>query len=239
MTKPLTAKEWGDHYNTSLAEGLVTALQHREYSWQTKQMLDVTSEGESVLEVGSGTGATSLALALSGRRSTALDFAQPCLDLASLAAKRLKCPLDTVMADATAELPFDDFAFDWVFQAGLLEHFEKQERVRLLRNWGRVAHRMVSIIPNAASIAYRYGKTRMEKKGCWPYGLELPQYTLINDFYEAGYRVTDEFTIGEEHALTFLPKWHPLRLVLGWWILQSKADNCGQGYLLVTIGERL
>jgi ubiquinone/menaquinone biosynthesis C-methylase UbiE len=239
MTKPLTAEEWGGHYNTSLVEGLMAALRQKEYSWQTQQMLELTSVGESVLEVGSGTGATSLALALSGRKATALDFAQPCLDLAVLAATRLECPIDVVLADATQELPFEDSAFDWVFQAGLLEHFERETRVQLLKNWGRVASRMVSIIPNAASIAYRYGKARMEKNGSWPYGLELPQYSLKNEFLEAGYKVTDEFTIGEEHSLTFLPRWHPLRQILKWWIKQNDEDNCGQGYLLVTIGERI
>lgn len=239
MTEKLSSEEWANHYNPALLSGLVESLRKSELSWQTRDMVLHTNPGETVLEIGSGSGATSLHLAMNGRVCTALDFAKPCLDLAEQAAKILDCQLKTIFADATKELPFADNAFDVVFQAGLLEHFHKEERQLLLRQWGRVGRRMVSIIPNAASIAYRFGKARMERAGVWSYGLELPQYTLTGEFAEAGFEVTNEYTIGELHALEFLPKYHPLRLILKWWINNNiSEDNCGQGYLLVTIGEK-
>jgi hypothetical protein len=98
---------------------------------------------------------------------------------------------------------------------------------------------MVSIIPNAASLAYRVGKAMMEKANTWEYGLELPQYSLRQEFLEAGMRVTEEYTIGEDHALNFLPKRHYLHDALHRWQKENICeDNCGQGYLLVTVGER-
>jgi len=238
MVEKLTSEEWANHYNPELLLGMVESLQKGQLSWQTKDMILHTKPGEKVLEIGSGSGATSLHLAMNGRECTALDFAKPCLELAEQAAGKLNCKLNTVFADATKELPFEDNAFDVVFQAGLLEHFHEEERQVLLREWGRVGRRMVSIIPNAASIAYRFGKARMETAGVWSYGLELPQYTLIGEFSRAGFDVTKEYTIGELHALEFLPKYHPLRLMLKWWIENNKEDNCGQGYLLVTVGQK-
>lgn len=239
MAEKLTSSEWAEHYNPSILEGLVEGLSRNELSWQTRDMIDHTHSGERVLEIGSGSGATSLHLARNDRICTALDFAQPCLDLAEQAAVRLGCPLKTVFADATQKLPFEDNAFDVVFQAGLLEHFHKDDRIKLLRQWGRVGKRMVSIIPNAGSLAYRMGKARMERKGTWSYGLELPQYSLFGEFADAGFHVTSEYTIGESHALEFLPRYHPLRLMLRWWIDNNPCeDNCGQGYLLVTVGEK-
>lgn len=239
MKERLTSEQWAEHYNPSQLSGLVEGLRKNSLSWQTQDMIRHSSPGDKVLEIGSGSGATSLHLAMNGRVCTALDFAQPCLDLAKQAARELNCDLTTVFADATQELPFDDNAFDVVFQAGLLEHFRKEERIRLLRLWGRVGHRMVSIIPNAASLAYRHGKARMERAGVWEYGLELPQYTLKGEFVEAGFEVMEEYTIGEAHALNFLPKYHPLRLALDWWIRNNiTGDNCGQGYLLVTSGKK-
>jgi hypothetical protein len=169
----------------------------------------------------------------------ALDNAQDSVALVSAAAQALHSSCEVRLADAEKELPFADSAFDVVFQAGLLEHFHAEERIRLCKIWGRVAKRMISIIPNAASLAYRLGKARMEHRGTWPYGLELPQYSLAQDFAAAGFNLTAEYTVGERHALEFLPKWHPLRLILsrifskGW-----LSDNAGQGYLLVTIGKK-
>lgn len=50
-----------------------------------------------------------------------------------------------------------------------------------------------------------------------------------------------EYTIGAEHALAFLPEEHYLRKALQLWLLESRQlgmeDICGQGYLLVTIGD--
>ena len=237
---PLTSEQWAEHYNPSQLESLVDNLAHCHLSWQTKEMLKLSKPGEKILEIGSGSSATSLYLALNGRNCTALDFAQPCLDLAQQAAVRLNCSIKTVFADATRELPFAVNEFDIVFQAGLLEHFQKHGRISLLRLWGQVSRRMVSMIPNAASLSYRVGKSLMEKAGKWEYGLELPQYTLQQEFADAGFRVIEEYTIGEEHSLSFLPSKHYLRIAIKKWIKENPCDdNCGQGYLLVTIGEKI
>jgi hypothetical protein len=237
---PLTSEQWAKHYNPSQLESLVDNLSHGHLSWQTREMLTLSKPGETLLEIGSGSSETSLYLALNGRNCTALDFAQPCLELAQQAALRLNCLVKTVCADATRELPFAVNEFDMVFQAGLLEHFQKHERISLLRLWGKIGKRMVSMIPNAASLSYRFGKALMEKAGTWEYGLELPQYSLQQEFADAGFRVVEEYTIGEEHSLGFLPAKHYLRIAIEKWIEENPCnDNCGQGYLLVTIGDKI
>ena len=236
----LTSEQWGEHYNISQVNNLVESVLKSELSSQSEEMLKLTKPGEKILEVGSGSGATTLTLAMKGRECTALDYSQACLDLTFEASKKLGCSIDVVLTDAEKGLPFEDNYFDVVFQAGLLEHFQQDERIRLLKLWGRVGKRMVSIIPNASSLAYRIGKARMEKKGTWAYGLELPQYSLIGEFHDAGFKVTKEYTIGAEHALAFLPKWHYVRIAIEMWLKKNPCeDNCHQGYLLVTVGEKL
>ena len=80
----------------------------------------------------------------------------------------------------------------------------------------------------------------MEKNGTWNYGMELPQYSLKSEFTKAGLEVIDEYTIGEKHALNFLPPKHYLRKALEKWLLENETgSNCGQGYLLVTIGKKI
>lgn len=240
--KRLTSEEWGEIYNPESVKMIAEKLKKGELHFQSKEMLKLTHENEKVLEIGCGSGGTSCYLALNGRIVTALDYSKNALLCADGVAKEMGVSLNTVFADAMKELPFAENEFDVVFQAGLLEHFEQEDRISLLKNWGRnvrIGGRMVSIIPNAASIAYRTGKAMMEQKGSWSYGLELPQYSLQGEFASAGFGVLKEYTIGAEHALNFLPKKFWLRKAMTRWLKENPTgDDCGQGYLLVTVGEK-
>ena len=239
MKKPLNDKEWGAHYNIGILDSVVRSVTSGQLSVQTQEILSITKENDKVLEIGCGSGASSLALAAHNRQATALDYAEECVNLVRAAATSLSVELAVHYHDAMLNLPFPDNEFDVVFHAGLLEHFEFSDRVKLLRNWSRVGQKMISLVPNAASLAYRVGKAKMEKDETWPYGLEIPIYSQHSDFAEAGLRVLQEYTIGASHALEFLPKLSPLRIVLNHWLNHNFCgDNCGQGYLLVTVGEK-
>lgn len=201
--KALTTEEWASHHNHRDLRGLVSNVRNSAYSAQTLAMIDISGSGKKILEVGSGSGETSLALQSKGNTCTALDFTQSCLDLTRSAGEELGLEVQTVFADATQPLPFNSNTFDLVFQAGLLEHFEREQRIELLRIWGACTTRMVSIIPNAASVAYQLGMAYQKEKGIWQYGLELPQFSLQEEFREAGFRVVKEYTIAKEAGLTF------------------------------------
>lgn len=238
--KGLTSEEWGKIYNPEEVAKIVFDLRAGRLSFQSKEMLKISKEGDKVLEIGCGSGATSVYLSQNKRIVTALDFSKEALSCAEGVAKELDVHVDTVFADATKELPFEEDAFDIVFQAGLLEHFEKKDRIQLLKNWAKVGKLMVSIIPNASSIAYRTGKSMMENEGTWNYGMELPQYTLGSEFNQAGLEIISEYTIGAEHALEFLPPKHYLRKALQRWLNENPCEDiCGQGYLLVTTGKKI
>jgi hypothetical protein len=139
-------------------------------------------------------------------------------------------------------LPFKDGEFDCVWSSGLLEHFISAERQTMLREWMRVtSDRILVLVPNAASVAYRVGKAVQEEGGTWPYGLEIPILSLRNDFESIGLRVVQEYSVGARHALNFLPGDHVLRNALAVW-MQDKTDqelrDCNQGYLLITKGSK-
>lgn len=239
MEKALTSEEWGKHYNLEFVDRIESDIRSNNVSCWTKEMLTLTEVGEKCLEIGCGTGMTSLYLAMHGRNVCALDYSDEVISLVSELKKRLGCNMNVKKVDAKNSLPFEENEFDVIFQCGLLEHFEKNERIQLLKNWGKAGKRMISMIPNASSIAYRVGKQMMEKNGTWEYGLELPQYSLKDEFMQAGFDVKAEYTIGAEHALNFLPKRHYLRKAIQKWISENECDDlCGQGYLLVTVGDK-
>lgn len=240
-TQRLNAEEWGEIARQSEMKDILDMLAGKTSpkSW-TLEMMKLTQTGERVLEIGCGSGQTSLYLAQNGRRVTALDYAPKSIELVQSVAARAGIGIETIQADAMKPLPFDENSFDVIFQAGLLEHFSQEERIGMLSTWAPYTKRMVSMIPNAHSLAYRLGKKISEQNGTWPYGLEMPQPSLLKDFMEAGFKNVQETSIGLEDALQFLPKHHYLRNAIERWRKEMGEDSdlWGQGYLLVTVGEK-
>lgn len=234
----LTEEGWGELYNESLVEQIVENIKTDKLNVQTQELIKLTKNGTRVLEIGCGSGETSLALAKRGREVTAIDYSAQSIALVNELVKNTGYKVNTYCIDALNELPFEDGEFDLVFQAGLLEHFEKHQRVDMLKKWKRVCKLMISLIPNAHCLAYRAGKILAEENKTWSWGLEMPQSTLIDEFEKAGYIDISEYSIGERHALNFLPNDHYLRVAVNRWLDENKnMADWGQGYLLVTIGK--
>lgn len=221
---------------------VIERVRHNRITEWGQVVLLNTSPGERVLEVGSGTGEISLQLAQAGRIVTALDYSADSLKFIRQCARELNVPITTELADATRPLPFADSAFDCTWNSGLLEHFTSSERRSMLREWARITSgRVITLVPNAACVAYRAGKTYQEQQGTWPYGLETPILTMRGDFETAGLHVMSEYSVGARHALSFLPDGHPLHESLSAWMESIEAEelkDCNQGYLLVTIGSK-
>lgn len=86
-----------------------------------KALVGALDPGSRVLEIGSGTGRDTAALAALGHRAVALDATFEALALTARAAPAL-VGRGIVGGDAF-HLPFPDAAFDAVFHQGVLEHF--------------------------------------------------------------------------------------------------------------------
>lgn len=236
-SKPLDNEEWSKHYNINNLNGVIESIQTGDVQIWAEELCKLILPGESCLEIGCGTGISSLWLAKNSRKATALDYTKSSVELVRAAASKLNLDIKTVQADATKELPFNDREFDVIFQCGLLEHFSSEEQIALLKNWKKYSSKMISMIPNSASIPYRIGKELLEKNGKWEYGLETPRHSLLKEFLSAGIDVEKEFTIGTKWALSFLPARHYLKKIFTKLLKEGFDLDCMmQGYLLVTIG---
>ena len=238
-SEALNNDEWSAHYNLNSLNDVIDCVDTGNVSVWSEELINICERGVSILEIGCGTGISSLWLAKNGKKVTALDYTESSVELVRTAARRLDLQnIEVIQYDATKDLPFSDKQFDFIFQAGLLEHFNTEEQIRLLQSWARCGKNMISMIPNAASVPYRVGKQIMEKNGSWEYGLEIPKHSFKEEFTKAGISVEKEYTIGAEWAQSFLPNKHYIRKFF------SKLNKDGydlndmmQGYLLVTIGK--
>lgn len=237
-SESLDKEGWSKHYNEGMVAKVVDSIQKNNVQVWAEEMCNIVKEGERCLEIGCGSGTTSLWLAKNGRKASALDYTESSIGLVNKAAEILNIEISTYIADATKELPFKEKEFDYIFQSGLLEHFSTDEQIDLLKSWSRYCKTMVSLIPNASSVPYRIGKKIKEENGSWSYGRETPKHSLAAEFSQAGIKVEKEYTIGSEWALKFLPPKHPVKKMYEKLIKDNiNLDEYMQGYLLVTIGR--
>lgn len=240
----LTGAQWNSVLISSDAEDrIVNEVRFNLLSEWARAIVVETVPGETVLEIGSGTAEISLQMARAGRVVTCLDTDPDSLGFARRCADKLGLKIETVCSDATRPLPFGDDEFDCVWSSGLLEHFDCHDRRAMLGEWGRVCRgRMIHLVPNASCLAYRVGKMMQEREGLWPYGREMPQVSLADDFRSAGFEVIREFSVAHRHALNFLPpRARGLRKFLAKLFTggnPAEATDWNQGYLLVTIGKK-
>ncbi|AKU97068.1 hypothetical protein AKJ09_03732 [Labilithrix luteola] len=102
----------------------------------------------------------SLALAARGARVTLLDVAKPALEIARAYYEQSGIEVAFIEGSIFA-LPFDDGTFDVVWNTGVIEHFEPEERRRAVTEMLRVMKpggTMITINPNASARVYRFSK---------------------------------------------------------------------------------
>jgi SAM-dependent methyltransferase len=165
--------------------------------------------GSRALEVGSGPAHDSLPLAEIGFRVTGVD-----LSLNGLLAGRALYseegkPLDAARADVRA-LPFRSDSFDFVWNAGVLEHFVDADVDRVLREMRRVAKpggTVLAVVPNRFYFWYQAHlalKRLLGREHQYSFERAYDARYLTRRFREAGFERVDCTGIHLHPAPSFL-----------------------------------
>lgn len=242
----LTPQQWASVLSTHgspdrFAEALVA--RGPVVPW-TELLIEHTKDCPTVLDLGSGRGDHSALLARAGRHPTLMDWSPQ--NIAFSRQMFAACGVEGrfCVGDITRPLPFASSSVDAVFSCGVLEYFDREQVGAIINEAFRVARkRVIVLVPNAASIAYRVGKWYMERSGTWTWGGEVPSYSLKSTFAQAGAVRTTELTVAARHSLDFLtmplgPQVRRACIKLLRMGHHVEPAWCRQGYLLVTIGDK-
>lgn len=179
-----------------MSEELLKVLLH--------EMPDMT--GKQVLECGCGTGRVSMRLVRFGASVTLLDKSAAALKLASRFSQQQRLSVELVEGDIFS-MPFSDSRFDLVWNAGVLEHFERAEQVKILKEMKRVCKPdglVIVVVPYAGNPLYRVAKWWKEKTGRWVFGKEKPVMTLVDILESAGLQARREYTADFSDSINML-----------------------------------
>lgn len=106
--------------------------------------------GTHILEVGFGSALGLIYMAKHGKKVMGLDRERTIIMLAKKRMNMFHVKFPLILADARF-LPFKDSSFDAILHEGLLEHFDREDRINLLHEHLRVADYVVVDVPTVKS----------------------------------------------------------------------------------------
>ena len=229
------AEKWASIYRGEMETLLRAAENPQPHQVELADLLNnlATKEGlRSSIELGAGYGITTLRLRALGER-TILDNNRESLAASSALFERLGERVTVLEKDFFA---LGDFpaTYDLVFNSGVVEHFTREERIRLLgvmRGLVRPGGYVVVAYPNHGSLPYRLSYWYQVRKKLWIYPPEYHIRGFAREAKAAGLQVCDRLQLDHETIYCFLPwrakrffravaRLYPLEGYLTTWVLK-------------------
>ena len=193
---------------------------------------NISDRYSSVIEVGCETGITSFLISDKWKR-TLLDLNPGAIALAAKAALLLHKEATFVVGDMFA-MSFSDESFDLVFNAGVIEHFDKDDRVAALREYSRILKpggRIIIGYPNHYCPPYRCAYLLLKMIGRWRFPSEYKIYDLKEEIDACGLVLEQRRTMSKKTIFQWLDFAIPVKTMFA---MLDKIRNY-EGYLTVLI----
>ena len=115
------------------AYDLATKVKSKQFPVWCDPLLQHSSIGDSMLELGSGTGELSAILGIYGRIPLLLDFSEESIDYTKALFKELGIEGHFYCENILGGMSLKTSSVDWVWSSGLLEHFSYEKIVDILK----------------------------------------------------------------------------------------------------------
>ena len=153
-------------------------------------------KGSRVLEVGSGSGMISVEFSKRGAWYTGIDTSQYSIELSRKIVDSFGLKNVNFEKMDGFKMTFPEKEFDIVFNLGVLEHFQDEEIINMLKEMARVGKFVVVGVPYSGSYIYKASKEISQEAGTWEYGFERDFYSLKDLFERSGLTLLHEEIIG-------------------------------------------
>jgi 2-polyprenyl-3-methyl-5-hydroxy-6-metoxy-1,4-benzoquinol methylase len=131
-----------------------------------------TVRGVRVVELGAGRGDISFLLAKAGAQVTLIDSSQVALQQSQGVFSANGLAAQFIHGDLL-KMRFTQPSFDVAMSFGLVEHFNANDRHRLV-DLHKIGRLVFVSVPNALCFPYRLWKFALETTNHWPFGTETP-----------------------------------------------------------------
>ncbi|MFI5135844.1 MAG: methyltransferase domain-containing protein [Chitinophagales bacterium] len=202
----------------------IRRLKHRDFFRVIKKYCLKKSDMK-ILEAGCGSGRDSLLLSSLGFSCTAVDISDSPLRKLEAAAENFhkkfpeqKFSLELVQSNIFS-LPFETATFDLVFNSGVLEHFDSDMRLRLLRELARVTSSsgfVCIVTPNKNHMLNRWWTFLISRFSDFD-RYEIPEQKINDEIgkemKEAGFTLEYTEWLDAYDTLSHFPNWKVLSMI--------------------------
>jgi ubiquinone/menaquinone biosynthesis C-methylase UbiE len=164
------------------------------YSW-LKILIRNKMKFKRSLEVGSGTGSYSLILKKLGivEEVYLLDYSKESLKIAEQNFRKNKVKAHFIQGNAM-DVTFPDNFFDLTLSGGLLEHFSKEDALKIMKEKVRVSKYILTQVPISTPAYWLLRSAITLKNFGWPFGYEKPlqQNELLELYSKLNLKIIDK-----------------------------------------------
>ena len=184
VAKPETWDNVAEKYTVNLEEG------DFQLAGDIERILSQNGirPGDSLIEMGCGSGHLSACLAQKGYKVTLVDFSAVALEKAKQTFREYGLQGEFILADLfklDETIPVHDCAWN----SGVMEHFGDAELIALMKNIERYARKgVLYLVPNTTSIAYLLMRARLMAENRWEYGEEYLRTDYCDILTGIGYK---------------------------------------------------
>ncbi len=139
------------------------------------------------------------------------------IELTKKAHEQLDKKADFIVADMFG-MPFENNQFDIVFNAGVIEHFNQEERTKAFQEYARVLKDdgvMFIAFPNHYSFPYRLAYKIMKLLNKWPFPDEYKLYDLKDEIQSNNLVLEKRLILSKKSLMRWLGFAPPLK-----WLFQ-------------------